>query len=141
MISNVGILIDDFIKVAELSKINLIKDEINNKQAVYVFTLATDSSKILKVGKAGPKSNARFNSQHYSPGRSMSNLAYSIIRAKEIWPSFGISTIDEKNVGKWIRQNTDRDHFFIPAEKGRFALSLLEAFLHCRLNPIFEGKG
>ena len=41
---------------------------------VYTFSY---NGQTLKVGKAGPKSKARFSSHHYSPQSSRSNLASS----------------------------------------------------------------
>jgi hypothetical protein len=42
--------------------------------------------------------------------------------------------------GAWIERNTSRFHVFLPTRAGAPALSLLEAFLQCRLQPVFEGK-
>jgi len=44
--------------------------------AVYVFSKGPD---VLKVGKVGAKSQARYTSQHYNPGSAMSTLAASIL--------------------------------------------------------------
>ncbi|MEO7380695.1 MAG: hypothetical protein ABIV25_03020 [Paracoccaceae bacterium] len=44
--------------------------------AVYVFTHAGD---VLKVGKFGSKSQARYTTQHYNPGRALSTLAASMM--------------------------------------------------------------
>lgn len=38
-----------------------------------VYTFLYDD-RFLKIGKAGPSSNARFLSQHYNPGSEMSKL-------------------------------------------------------------------
>src|SRR5262249_45761660 len=46
-------------------------------QGIYAFRF---QGVWLKVGEAGPKSNARWVSQHYDPGRAMSTLAFSLIR-------------------------------------------------------------
>ena len=43
------------------------------------------------------------------------------------------------NVGNWIRGNTTRFNFLLDTEAGMPALNLLEIYLQCRLNPIFEG--
>jgi hypothetical protein len=40
--------------------------------AVYAFFL---NGQVLKVGKVGPKSAARYTSQHYNPASAGSNLA------------------------------------------------------------------
>jgi hypothetical protein len=113
------------------------------KQAVYIF-MAGDQC--LKVGKVGPKSNARFVSQHYGL-KASSSLARSILadRARIAGlvpdcPPGVINALDERDVGDWIRGNTTRFHVFLPESTGPAALSLLEAFLHCRLKPCFEGK-
>lgn len=108
-----------------------------NVSAVYVFSLASKSEIVLKVGKAGPKSAARFVSQHYLASSCKSNLAKSICSAQHKWEFLGISNIGPNNVGHWLRSHTDRDHFFI--EKAAALVSLLECFLQCRLKPLFEG--
>lgn len=112
-------------------------------QAVYVFLLA---GRCLKVGKAGPKTKARFTSQHYGM-HAPSTLAKSILAhrqhlAKELLPDRKnqVESLDEDTVGAWIQHNTTRLHFFLPIGAGAFTLSLLEAFVQCRLNPVFEGK-
>jgi hypothetical protein len=51
----------------------------------------------------------------------------------------GIEDISDKNVGTWIKTNTERVNFLIPESLGIPLLSLLEAFLQCRLKPRFEG--
>ena len=39
-----------------------------------------------------------------------------------------------------MKENTDRLNFVIDESRGKSALSLLEAFLQCRLRPCFEGR-
>jgi hypothetical protein len=97
--------------------------------AVYVFCTQTDC---LKVGKAGPNSEARFTSQHYNPNSSPSNLS------KSIFQNNFINGLTENDVGNWIRQNTERHHFYISTGCNRKILSLLEIFIQCRLNPKYE---
>jgi hypothetical protein len=85
--------------------------------AVYVFSLSRDAAvpagagRILKIGKAGANSNARFQHQHYSPGSAMSTLAVAILNNPLLWPYIGYSTAIA-DVGTWIRENTDRDNFY-----------------------------
>ena len=55
---------------------------------------------------------------------------------KSVWPRLGISEVDETTVGDWLMANTNRDHFFL---SGSQLTHLLEAFLQCRLSPVFEG--
>ena len=74
-------LLTDFLVVAELGQIKMQPDAIRvetlkmphrappslpkGKMAVYVFS---DKERVLKVGQAGPKSQARYTSQHYKVG-------------------------------------------------------------------------
>lgn len=103
------------------------------KMAVYVFSKGED---ILKVGKVGAKSQARYTSQHYNPGSAMSTLAASILADRD---RLGLAHIDEAAVGPWIKENIDRVNFLMDERVGVPVLSLLESFLHCRLKPRYEG--
>ena len=103
------------------------------KMAVYLFD---HHGRVLKVGKAGPNSNARYTSQHYSPSAAQSTLAASLLkRGAEI----GIRDITDSTVGDWIRANTDRHNFLLDSGYPIRLLTLLESFLQCRLDPVFEG--
>ncbi len=103
------------------------------KLAVYVFVF---DDRCLKVGKAGPKSAARFCSQHYGANRAPSTLAKSLLNRQT---TIGVSGLDDTNVEAWICQHTARVNFLIPVKHGVLTLSLLEAFIQCRLQPEFEG--
>ena len=103
------------------------------KMAVYVFS---DKDSVLKVGKAGQNSNARYKSQHYNPGSSQSNLAASLLKDEEVIQRY---SLNRENVPAWIKQNTDRVNFLLDANLGTWILTLLEAFTQCRLQPVFEG--
>jgi hypothetical protein len=147
--SNLKSLRDDFLKVARLAGVTLPANAISierlpaphrppsalpqGKMAVYAFFW---KSQCLKVGKAGPKSHARFSSQHYSPTSSRSNLSKSLVRRQG---ELGLSGISESNVGDWIKSNVGRANFLLNAEIGIPVLSLLESFLQCSLRPQFEG--
>jgi hypothetical protein len=142
-------LIANFVLVAELAGVSIKQKDIktenllaphipptrlpNGKMAVYVFTLG---DQCLKIGKVGPKSQARYTSQHYNAKSSNSNLAKSVLKDKA---SIDLAQLDEYTVGNWIKQNTDRINFLIPESFGIPVLSLLEAFLQCQLRPRFEG--
>ena len=154
MISNPRRLISDFVGVATLSGFSINKRDITHevlcaphvptqlpkgKQAVYVFSTSTPSPIVLKVGKVGPRSNARFQSQHYNPRSAKGNLAKSLLEHQDLWKQLGIRVLDEASVGEWITTHTDRDHFFLTASQERPLLNLLEVFLQCRLRPVFEG--
>ena len=86
----------------------------------------------------GLNSGARYTSQHYNPKSAGSNLARSILLNPERAEATGV---DASTVGPWIKENTDRVNLLAPASFGLPMLSLLEAFLHVRWKPIFEGAG
>ena len=103
----------------------------------------------LKVGKAGPKSGARWTSQHYHHGRALSTLAFSLIcyaRFSDVEFS-ALSGLKEQlqavgadDIGDWIKNNTDRVNFLIRFELGRSGLDTLEGIAHRILKPLFEGS-
>ena len=136
-------LVDDFKKVAQLAGIKMSDKDIvleieesplpSGKMAVYVFMWGDDC---LKVGKVGPRSQARYTSHHYNPNSSNSNLAKSILKHKN---ELGLTNLTESTIGNWIKSNTDRINFILNKELGIPVLTLLEAFLQCRLRPKFEG--
>lgn len=103
-----------------------------SRLAVYVFVYG---GRCLKVGKAGPRSAARYCTQHYGMS-APSTLAKSLLAGQT---RLGVSGLNENNIGEWICQNTSRFNFLIPSHYGVFLLSLLEAFVQCRLSPEFEG--
>jgi hypothetical protein len=154
MILNSDNLIADFVQVTRLAGMPIQSCEITHELhraphipsplpkdvlAVYAFSLASPSHAILKVGRVGANSNARFQSQHYSPTAARSTLAKSLLAHTDQWPQLGIQKLDITTVGGWLRQHTDRDHFFLAATQPALLLSLLEAFVQCRLRPLFEG--
>lgn len=89
----------------------------------------------LKIGKVGPKSQARYTSQHYGFS-APSTLAKSLAKDEAM---LGVSGFDSESPGEWIKSSTHRVNILIPAARGRAVLSLLEAFLHARLGPRYEG--
>jgi hypothetical protein len=101
------------------------------KMAVYAFW---GDGAWLKVGKAGPNSQPRYTSQHYNAGSAKSTLAASLISSPPSGPK-----LDPQTCGEWIRANTHRFNILVPSDRPRELLSLLEAFLHLRLRPRFEG--
>ena len=102
------------------------------KMAVYTFVY---EGAVLKIGKAGPNSNARYTSQHYNPKSAMSNLAKSILSDKEMLGK----GINEENVGEWIKQNCRRIDIEIDVDLGIFTLEFIEAVLHYKYTPKYEG--
>jgi hypothetical protein len=140
--------LDAFVEVAALARIPCVDSDISTEflaaphrppnrlplgyMAVYGFW---NAGTWLKIGKVGPKSNARYTSQHYSPGSAGSTLAGSLCNClvMKALPEFRAS-----DVGLWIRTNTCRVNILVPSSKPPELLSLLEAFLHARLQPRYE---
>lgn len=141
--------INDFIKVADLAgyKISDVNFSLEYLKAphnppssikkssfgLYIFFW---NDRCLKVGKVGPKSQARYTSQHYSPNSSKSNLAKSLLAHKN---ELNLPVLNDQIVGDWIKNNTDRANILIDSSYGVFLLSLMESFFQCRYKPIFEG--
>jgi hypothetical protein len=151
-------IVEAFVQVATLADVRLHTTDVRvefypaphvrpsglppGTQGVYSFALGDTW---LKVGKAGPKSVARFCSQHYTL-HAPSTLAKSILaHPQELEPILGRGTpspaLHASEIGAWIETYTSRMNVLIPSQVGPFALSLLEAFLQCRLRPLFEGPG
>lgn len=143
-------LLEDFHIVAELGRVDIESDAISieilniphkppsnlpkGKMAVYVFS---DKECVLKVGKAGASSQARYTSQHYNPGSAPSTLAASILKDEYIVQKY---ELNDQNISYWIKKNTDRVNFLLDADLGKWLLNLLEAFVQCRLQPRYEGQ-
>jgi len=141
--------VSDFVKVAKLAGKDIKREDIfieflksphippksipEGKIAVYIFYYGQIC---LKVGQVGKKSKARYTSQHYYPNSSNSNLAKSILKHQEV---LSLSGLTEDNITEWIKTNTARTNILIDAKFGKSVISLMETFLHCRLNPKFEG--
>ncbi|WP_129353808.1 hypothetical protein [Solidesulfovibrio carbinolicus] len=112
--------------------------------AIYVFSLLstdgtlTRSGRTLKVGSVQHGSAPRFYHHHYRPNSSNSNLAKSIISNEWLWRCLSIKTLDANNVGQWIKQNTLRDHLFIPRKFINLQF-MIERYVRGRLGPVFEG--
>jgi hypothetical protein len=144
-----GQLLEDFLLVAELAGMKIRSEAINieklsrphkppsslpkGKMAVYVFS---EENRTLKVGKVGPRSQARYTSQHYNAGSVPGTLAASILKDQN---SVARHAQNEANVSDWIKENTDRVNFILDVELGISVLTLLESFVQCRLRPVFEG--
>lgn len=99
---------------------------------IYIFCYG---GKFLKIGKAGPSSNARFLSQHYNPKSAQSTLAASILSDARMRNK----GINEDNVKEWIKNHCRRIDILLDAELGIFTLELIEALLHYKYEPLYEG--
>ncbi|MDG4813401.1 hypothetical protein P8629_10310 [Hydrogenovibrio sp. 3SP14C1] len=102
----------------------------------------------FKVGKAGPKSKARWNSHHYNLDETTpSTMPKSIFKYrgpfKQCFPEGKHREIDElnkENIQQWIKENMSRMEFLIEDQGDGFALNLLEALVQFHLKPLFEGR-
>lgn len=156
-LEDVNSAIADYLYVAELASVKFEEGQIRGEfhpaphtrpsslpagfQAVYVFLLG---DVCLKVGKAGPKTRARFTSQHYLPNSAPSTLAKSILnngkRLASLVPQEELDSLNEADISAWILRNTARVNILMPLDLGLPPLTLLESFLQCRLRPMFEGR-
>jgi hypothetical protein len=113
-------------------------------QGIYSFRW---QAKWLKIGKAGPNSQARWVSHHYGAERALSTLAFSLVKygiAPQEDPELPglralVRRVDPYEIGDWIKKNTYRVDVLIGAETGSAGLSRLESIAHRRLSPVFEG--
>lgn len=121
------------VEIEVLPKPHRPTDIPSGRMAVYCFFLG---ERPLKVGIAGPNSNARYRSQHYNPGSAGSTLAGSLIRHPD---KVGVPMLEPDEVGTWIKSNTDRVNILVPVSFGRGLLPFLERFLHERWKPVYEG--
>jgi hypothetical protein len=141
--------LDAFLIVAELAGEPVAKNEIRveflpaphqppprqppGMMAVYGFWW---DGVWLKIGKVGANSQARYIYQHYNAGSAQSTLAGSLTRDDYM---LQVTDFDPNNPDKWIRASTCRVNILLPAQMRKALLSLLEAFLHARLKPRYEG--
>lgn len=103
------------------------------KQAVYAFW---GDGEWLKIGIAGPKSAARYTSQHYNPLSAPSTLAGSLLRDPHMRTVEAFALLGPKG---WILQHCHRANILLPAEVDRPAVQFLESFMHAALKPRYEG--
>ena len=115
----------------------------NGKQGVYVFF---KGSICFKVGKAGPKSKARWNSHHYNldlttPSTMPKSIMKDLKMFKNLFEENQFNEIDNlkpDNIKTWIRNNIGRIEFKIDATESKFSLGLLESLVQFHFNPVFE---
>lgn len=102
------------------------------RHAVYAYW---GSGEWLKIGKAGPDSGPRYTSHHYHLSAS-SSLARSLCNEMSLE---GLDDLYPSNPGAWIREHCSRVSILLPATLLPEYPSFLEAFLHLRLHPRYEG--
>jgi hypothetical protein len=112
--------------------------------AVYAFALSAHTASmagagmVLKVGKSGPNSDARFRSQPHGLSAG-SSLAKSLLKYRIVWSWLGIDQLDETTVKPWMLANLDRLHIFVP-ESSTLMLPLLEMYVRARVGSAFKGS-
>jgi hypothetical protein len=102
----------------------------------------------FKVGKAGPKSKARWNSHHYNldettPSTMPKSIMKNRANFKRCFPEtkhYEIDQLMKENIQQWIKDNLSRMEFLIKDQGDGLALNLLEALAQFYLKPIFEGR-
>ena len=124
---------------------------IKGNCACYMFYYEEEKS-FLKIGKVTSTNSTRYKSYHYQIKPSISSLAKSLSESDK----YGLKEKCEKTIGDWIKDNCTRINILIPediaikwsgAEEGtqpaayeNFFLNLLEAGLHFKYKPVFEGR-
>lgn len=104
--------------------------------AIYIFVYESEvKCEYLKIGKANAKSNARFSSQHYG-FNAKSTLAKAICGDDE----FCKMGINQENIKEWMLNNLHRVNIFISTEQGKATTELVEAMLHYKFRPKYEGN-
>ena len=101
------------------------------KTAVYGFNF---NGEWLTIGHVGRKSNPRYQSQHYT-GSAPSTLRGSLEHDETIMRS----VIGGRDVGDWIKQETNRVNILLPGDSGE-RRSSLKAFLQKRLHPKYPRR-
>lgn len=101
-----------------------------NSSAIYIFKW---NDFYLKVGKVNENSNARYQSQHYNPNSSASNLSKSLLKDAEFQALLG-----DYAIGSWVKENTTRFNIIIPSHFGKKFVHFAEAFFILKCNPKFE---
>ena len=141
----------DFSVVSELAGEKLVPGELiveslpapheyprrwpKGKMAIYGFWL---NGEWLKIGQVSPNSRERYIYQHYNKDSSGSNLAKSI--ANDPSMQGDILCLDKAELREWIKRETSRVNILMPSTMSRGLRLLLEAFLHVRLRPRYEGS-
>lgn len=103
----------------------------DKQRVVYAFFQGTTW---LRIGQTSY--SPRSTSQHYGTRRAGSTLAKDIWTNKEDFGFVG----NEEDIDAWIFSNVGRADIVLPAHWPAPVASLLEAYLHYRLNPRFEGR-
>ena len=105
------------------------------KMALYGFWF---DGEWLKIGRAGTNSGLRYTSQHYT-GSARSTLSGWLRQDESMRNITGLGEDDLRGWAAWIERETSRVNILLPAASDKMLVSLLEAYLHARLRPKYEG--
>ena len=107
---------------------------LRGRGAVYSF-FWPERGEFLKVGKAGSGTEQRYRYQHY--GAKARSTLFKDLRGN--CRELGVPCEDGA-LKDWMHQHLARADILLAPGYDDFALSLLEAFLHLRWRPRFEGS-
>lgn len=94
-----------------------------------------ERGEFLKVGKAGSGTEPRYRYQHY--GDKAGSTLFKDLRAN--CRELGVPCEDEA-LRDWMHENLARADILLAPGYDELVLSLLEAFLHLRWRPRYEGS-
>ena len=106
---------------------------LKGRGAVYSF-FWPERGEFLKIGKAGSGAEQRYRWQHYN-GKADSTLHGSLLKH---CMALGVPCSAEA-LESWMYANLARADILLAPGYDEFVLSLLEAFLHLRWRPRYEG--
>lgn len=101
------------------------------KMAVYTFVY--QGNEFLKIGRAGAKSKARYQSHHYYVRSGKSTLARSLVNDPNM------PMVNVNNVTDWVKNNCERYDVILDASLGKMLLNYIEGMLHYKYLPRYEG--
>ena len=112
---------------------------------IYIFMLPNNEP--LKVGMSAFAGRHTELGHQYRPGKG-GTLAHAILRCKkkimDHCPTDMHSELDQLGEGRiesWMVNKLDLIKFRFEKNVDPMAIALLEVFLQCKLNPVFEGAG
>lgn len=106
------------------------------KQAIFGFL--DQQGRVLFIGHAGPKSGPRFQSQHYHPNSSPSNLAKTL---RQHAGALGLGDIPLGQEGEWIKRHLARFNVYLAAGCPKEKVWELKHRLILELKPILQTRG
>lgn len=106
------------------------------KQAIFGFL--DQQGRVLFIGHAGPKSSARFQSQHYHPNSSPSNLAKTL---RQHAGALSLGDIPPGQEGEWIKRHLTRFNVYLATGCPKDKVWELKHRLILELKPLLQTRG